>query len=194
MITAFLDANVLYPATLRGVLLELARIKAFRILWSEQVHQEWMQALKRQHPNITDGRIARLRSFMEAYVENATVTGYEVLIENLHLPDADDRHVLAAAIHGGASLIITSNERDFPPAAMAAHNIEAISPDRFLLRLLEQDAALVLAALESDRADLINPPLTREQYFTALERSGLVVTAATLKVLATEEHDTDSNG
>ncbi len=42
MITAFLDANVLYPATLRSVLLELGRAKAFRILWSEQVHQEWM--------------------------------------------------------------------------------------------------------------------------------------------------------
>ncbi len=184
MITAFLDANVLYPATLRGVLLELGRVKAFRILWSEQVHQEWMQALKRQHPDIPHDRIVRLRGIMETYVEDATVPGYESLIETLRLPDPDDRHVLAAAIHGGASLIVTSNERDFPATALAAHNIEAISPDRFLLRLLEQDPGLVLAALEADRADLINPPLTQEQYFTALERSGLIVTAATLRVLA----------
>ena len=68
MIAAFLDANVLYSATLRSVLLELARSKAFRILWPEQVHQEWMQALKRWHPQIPEGRIARMRSLMEAYV------------------------------------------------------------------------------------------------------------------------------
>jgi predicted nucleic acid-binding protein len=186
MIAAFLDANVLYPATLRSVLLELGRVKAFRILWSEQVHQEWMAALKRRHPEIPPERIIRLRAIMNAYVEDATVTGHEPLIEGLRLPDPDDRHVLAAAIRGGANLIVTSNERDFPAAALVAHNIEAISPDRFLLRLLEQEPRLVLAALEADRADLVNPPLTQVQYFTALEGSGLVVTASTLRVLATE--------
>jgi len=183
---------VLYPATLRGVLLELSRAKAFRILWSEQVHKEWIQALKREHPDIPADRIIRVRGFMEAYVEDATVTGHEPLIETLHLPDPNDRHVLAAAIHGGATLIVTSNERDFPAATLAAHNVEPISPDRFLLRLLEQDASLVLAALETDRADLTNPPLTREQYFTALERSGLVVTAATLRVLAVEQDEKEA--
>ncbi len=76
------------------------------------------------------------------------VTGYEPSIETLNLPDPGDRHVLAAAIRGGATLIVTSNERDFPAAALAAHNIEAIGPDRFLLRLLEQDPSLVLCALE----------------------------------------------
>ena len=154
MIAAFLDANVLYPATLRSVLMELGRRKAFRVLWSEQVHQEWMEALKRQHPHIPEGRIARIRGLMEAYVEDATVGGYEPLIEGLTLPDPNDRHVLAAAIHGGANVIVTNNERDFPASVLAAYKIAAITPDKFILRLLEADPNLVFTALEADRETL----------------------------------------
>ncbi len=35
---------------------------------------------------------------MDLAVPDCLVTGYEGLIENLNLPDPDDRHVLAAAI------------------------------------------------------------------------------------------------
>ena len=45
MIVAFLDANALYPPTIRSVLMELAQADAYAPLWSEAVHQEWMQAL-----------------------------------------------------------------------------------------------------------------------------------------------------
>ena len=54
---------------------------------------------------------------MDEHVPDCLVTGYEPLISGLSLPDADDRHVLAAAIHVGASLIITYNLSDFPASA-----------------------------------------------------------------------------
>ncbi len=50
---------------------------------------------------------------MDKHAEDALVTGYEGLIEGLHLPDPDDRHVLAAAIRGRADVIVTVNEWDF---------------------------------------------------------------------------------
>ncbi len=43
VLIAFLDANVLFPAATRSVLLELARKKSYRLLWSERVHDEWMR-------------------------------------------------------------------------------------------------------------------------------------------------------
>ena len=143
-----------------------------------------MQALQRQHPHIPASRIARVRALMEAYVEDATVSGYEPLIGGLTLPDPDGRHVLAAAIYGGANVIVTSNERDFPAAALSPYKLAVISPDKFILRLLETDPNLVLAALEAGRAGLINPPLTREQYLAALEHCGPIETADTLRILA----------
>lgn len=116
MIRAFLDANVLYPPTLRSVLLELAHADVYAPLWSEAVHQEWMEALKRERPDIPPERIARMRTLMEAPVGDGAVTGYEPLIASLTLPDPDDRHVLAAAIHGGANIVVTCNLVDFPAA------------------------------------------------------------------------------
>jgi predicted nucleic acid-binding protein len=143
-----------------------------------------MEAVKRQNPHIPASKIDRMRALMEAYVEDATVSGYEPLIASLSLPDPNDRHVLAAAIHGKADVIVTANERDFPATALAVYKIAIITPDRFIIRLLEADPNLVLSALEADRADLKNPPLSRDEYFGALERCGLIEATATLRILA----------
>ena len=50
---------------------------------------------------------------MDQAALDALVTGYESLIDSLKLPDRDDRHVLAAAIRCGASVIVTLNLTDF---------------------------------------------------------------------------------
>jgi len=70
---------------------------------------------------------------MNAAVADCIVTGYEQLIDGLKLPDPKDRHVLAAAIRAGAQAILTSNMKDFPSSDLAEFNIEAKSPDDFVL-------------------------------------------------------------
>lgn len=184
VLTAFLDANVLFPAATRSVLLELARKKAFRLLWSDRVHEEWTRNLAARFPTIPAEKIARLRALMERYVDDATVSGYETLMPALGLPDPGDDHVLAAAIHGGASIIVTSNLRDFPDVALAPYGIAAMTPDRFALHLLTLDREAVLEALEADRADMRNPPLGADAYLDALARSGLSEFAAAVRPLA----------
>ena len=61
---------------------------------------------------------------MNEAVRDCLVTGYEDLIDSLTLPDPDDRHVLAAAIRAGASVIVTYNLKDFPAATLAQFDIE----------------------------------------------------------------------
>jgi hypothetical protein len=49
--------------------------------------------------------------------------------------DPGDRHVLAAAVFAGASLIVTFNLKDFSEKALAPWQIEAQHPDTFLCTL-----------------------------------------------------------
>lgn len=51
--------------------------------------------------------------------------------------DPKDRHVLAAAVHGSAELIVTENVRDFPAVAVKAYDIEVSTQDEFLLDQLD---------------------------------------------------------
>lgn len=75
------------------------------------------------------------------------VVDFAHLIEQFDLPDLDDRHVAAAAVAGGATLIVTWNLRDFPVAALDPHGLTAVSPDEFARQLLEDDPEAVLTAL-----------------------------------------------
>jgi hypothetical protein len=103
---------------------------------------------------------------------DAEVTGYEHLIATLSLPDANDRHVLAAAIAGGAEQIITMNIRDFPKAALALHGIEPLSPDRFLLDLFDDDSDLIVATIFHRAAELTRPSIGVNGVLEALRKAG----------------------
>jgi hypothetical protein len=88
------------------------------------------------------------------------VTGYEHLIDSIELPDRNDRHVLAAAIHCRASVIVTLNLGDFPSQTLANFNMQAQQSDDFVLALSEAFPDFVIEAVSSHRASLKNPPKT----------------------------------
>ena len=43
--TALLDANVLYPAPLRDIFLQLAVTDLFKAKWTADIHLEWIEAM-----------------------------------------------------------------------------------------------------------------------------------------------------
>ena len=45
--TALLDANLLYPAPVRDLLLQLAFSDMFHGKWTADIHREWIDALLR---------------------------------------------------------------------------------------------------------------------------------------------------
>jgi hypothetical protein len=97
------------------------------------------------------------------------------------LPDPDDRHVLAAAIHCGAQEIVTFNLRDFPEAALGAYGIRAIHPDEFVEHLLDLNPEAVCEAVRRIRRRLVNPPRSVEDMIENYERHGLAVSASVLR-------------
>ncbi|MGO1544346.1 MAG: hypothetical protein ACTHXA_08390 [Gulosibacter sp.] len=80
---------------------------------------------------------------MNDAIRDVAVTGYEHLIDQIDLPDADDRHVLAAANHAEAEVIVTLNLRDFPADCLNVWGVQAQHPDDFLATL-QQDHPNVL--------------------------------------------------
>jgi hypothetical protein len=178
---AFLDANVLYPATLRNLLMHLAVAGVFRARWTDKVQDEWTAALLRDRPDLSAASIMHRRALMDRYILDARVTGHEHLIESLVLPDPDDRHVLAGAIQGGASVLVTVNLRDFPAASLAPHGIEAQHPDVFMRSLIEDDADAVVATVAEHRAALAKPPKTPDEYLAMLGRHNMTETVAALR-------------
>ena len=172
-VVAVYDANVLYPAPLRDLFIRLAQSGLVRARWTEQIHDEWIRNVLKDNPQVTADRLVRTRRLMNEAVRDCLVTGHEALIETLELPDPDDRHVLAAAIHSSADVIVTFNLRDFPAAADSPFQIEAIHPDDFLFALIELGVDTVCSAMKRQRESLRNPPVTVDGLLATLESQGL---------------------
>lgn len=129
------DANVLYPSTLRDVLIRVGLARLVQPKWTEQILDEVFRNLRTNRPDLDPERLDRTRRLMNESMRDVTVTGHEHLINQLDLPDADDRHVLAAAIHADAQVIVTHNLRDFPSERLAPWGVAAQHPDDFLTGL-----------------------------------------------------------
>ena len=140
---AILDACVLYPAPLRDFLMHLAVLDTFQAHWTEEIHDEWIRNVLENRPDLKPEQLERTRTLMNAHSRDAVVENYGNLIDSLELPDEDDRHVLAAAIHSKSDLIVTFNLRDCPKTILSDYKIEAVHPDDFIRSLIEKDAKSV---------------------------------------------------
>jgi predicted nucleic acid-binding protein len=178
---ALLDANVLYPAPLRDTLMHLAVNVPVSVRWSAQIQAEWTRRLLEARPDLNPNRLERTVQQMNRAVPTALVTGFELLIEQLDLPDVNDRHVLAAAIHGGASVIVTNNIKDFPNAVLRKYGLVARKPDSFIMGLVEQAPKAVLEAIRLQHANLKNPPATKPDFLQTLQSQGLKEMVAWLR-------------
>lgn len=176
------DANVLYPSTLRDLLIRVAQAGLVQAKWTDQILDEVFRSLKLNRPDLEGDRLDRTRELMNRAVRDCLVTGYEPLVDALELPDPDDRHVLAAAIKARAQVIVTNNLRDFPPDGLADWDIEAKGADDFILDQIDLSRDTVYGAVQRIADSWANPPGTIADVLTLLERDGLAQSAAALRV------------
>ncbi|TSA79975.1 PIN domain-containing protein [Deinococcus detaillensis] len=170
---AVYDASVLYPSLIRNLLMHLGTEGLVAARWTAQIHDEWTRNLLEDRPDLTPERLARTRQQMQLALPDAEVEGFEPLIATLSLPDPDDRHVLAAAVHTEAELIVTQNLKHFPAQVLTSHGLEALTPDALLCRLLDAEPAAGRAAVEKLRASFRKPPYDTAQLLTRLSEVGL---------------------
>lgn len=144
------DANCLFSKHLRYLLVGFAVHGISRGRWSRKLLEETAANLagKLRGDSLED--LGRWLKTETALVRDGLVTGYERWIDLLELPDANDAHVVAAAIECGAKSIVTAHLRDFPPEALSRFEIEAVDPDILVMRCM--DANPVIAARLIDEA------------------------------------------
>ncbi len=120
----------------------LADKKLFVPLWSDRILEEWARAAARlgaEQEIICRGEIAVLR----ANWPEANIVAAPEIETGLYLPDANDVHVLAAAISSESPLIITANLKDFPQKYLSEFGLTAVHPDMFLCQLFGNSPDIV---------------------------------------------------
>ncbi|WP_256839616.1 PIN domain-containing protein [Ornithinimicrobium faecis] len=152
---AVLDANLLIPRALRDLLLSLADCKVFRPVWQQSILDE----LERNYPKVAVRHrgadreeaikeVAQVQASMARAFPDASLASDEwvPLVEKMTCAE-NDRHVLAVAVAGGATRVVTENTKDFP-AASVPEGIKVIRVDAFLCQLLTAAPETVLDAVQ----------------------------------------------
>ncbi|KUO61626.1 MAG: hypothetical protein APF80_11065 [Alphaproteobacteria bacterium BRH_c36] len=93
------------------------------------------------------------------------------------LPDANDHHVLAAAIVARADVIVTFNLKHFPGQYLEKFGIEAQHPDEFLNYQRTLDQTLFLKCAKQIRSRLSQPKYSADAYIDNLRGCQLQVVA-----------------
>lgn len=183
--TAVFDACVLYPAPLRSFLMYLALSGQFQARWTNEIHEEWIRNLLAKRQDLSLEQLEKVRKLMNQHVPGCLVNGYQPLINGIELPDPDDRHVVAAAIHTRAEVIVTFNLKDFPDNILSQYNLKAIHPDDFITDLFDLDSSSAIRAAQRHRASLKSPPFTTDEYLNCLLKQRLPETVKKLSYYKT---------
>ncbi|CUX68018.1 conserved hypothetical protein [Agrobacterium tumefaciens str. Kerr 14] len=178
---AVYDACVLYPFHLRNVLIQCAFDGPVKARWSDDIHDEWIRNLAANTPSLPVERLIATRDRMKAVLPEADVTHYRPLVGDLELPDPGDRHVLAAAIAGKATFIVTWNLKDFPANKLSPYGVISQSPDDFLFELHAAFPDASISSVASARRNLRKTVPTVEAFLEALEQGGLMKFSAVLR-------------
>jgi len=188
-LVAVCDACVLYSITMADLLTSLGEAGLYHPRWTHEIHEEWIRNLLESRGRGGTGTREKLEARRDAMieaVEGSLIEDYEDLIPTLTLPDADDRHVLAAAIKAEAELILTINLKDFPQQTLAAQNLTAKHPDDFISELLRTDQEAVVDVVREMRARRKRPPISAADFLAQLERQGLKKFVAELQSIGAE--------
>lgn len=162
-----LDANVLVEAKLRDLLCSFAHLDLIEVYWSDAILVETRRALTNRM-NLTDASVDKLFGQLERIFPDAKVSGFEHRISSLRLPDFDDRHVLAAALHAECDVLVTSNLKDFPQMEVSDPDLIVTSPDDAIVQIVGLHQGAVPRVIASVVTRLMNPPISLEEYLALL--------------------------
>ncbi|WP_036601609.1 PIN domain-containing protein [Olivibacter sitiensis] len=171
----------MYPVIIRDLLFWFAHYELYTPKWSENIFDEWKDVMVRK--GVTEPEAEKRVQKANLAFPDALVKNYSGLIKNLTLPDAKDRHVLAAAIKTNANVIVTNNLKDFPQEYLDSFGLTAKSADDFLTDIIDLNSDKAITAFTEMVLSKKNPAMDEFEVLENLRRNGLNDTANYLHVL-----------
>lgn len=178
-----LDACALYPAPIRGLLLQLASFGLYTPKWTARIPDEWTRHLLKNRADLNAGQLQKTVAALRAAFPAAEVKQDEPLLAALDLPDPDDRHILAAAMRCQATIIVTANLKDFPAHQLAQFDIGAQHPAVITTNLIDLNPEPARVAFRKQVSFLKNPPRTVTQVLDNFRQVQLKASADKLAAL-----------
>jgi predicted nucleic acid-binding protein len=158
-----LDACVLYPPSLRDLLLTLAALDAFDVRWSDEILDEVTRNVTADHPDIDAARfVEHTIGAMRRAFPDAVVQAPAELADTLD-NDPKDRHVGATALAVDANAIVTLNVTDFESGVLRDAGVDIRTPGALVGRLLDEFPDVVALAVRHMADRWTNPPRTASE-------------------------------
>lgn len=192
MIPVVADADTLFGASTRGLLIHLDYQGLIRVHWSPLILDELSRALVDTGRKKDTASARRHEQLMRAALPQAEISTQQVQAQFASVApamrSAKDTHVAAcaAAILTGnfypdtqVVSLVTKNIRDFGVRKLATLGIDVQRPDAFLLDQIQRVPETVASAFASLRATLRSAP-EPDQLLERLAADGQTLTAAAL--------------
>lgn len=161
-----LDADVLVPIIACDLLLTAFDLGLYEPVVSATALDEVERALSDDFPNLTADavryRVDAMRDALADHVIDADPSDAPDAI------NAKDRHVVAAALVGGAAVLVSNDNALRQQVNGAAMALRAVTLDDFGLELWEQSADGVNEAVDTLVTKRLRPPVTREAMLAML--------------------------
>jgi predicted nucleic acid-binding protein len=153
-----LDACVLYPPSLRDLLLTLAALDAFDVCWSESILEELSLNVVADNPQLDPIRLSKhTLGEMRKHFPEAMTT---VAQTEIHRMDnhPKDRQVAAVGVARSEDAIVTINSKDFASQVLDEADVAVITPGQLVERVLDEAPELIGYALRRMSPRWTNPP------------------------------------
>ena len=192
MIPVVADADTLFGATTRGLLIHLDYRGLIRLHWSPLILDELSRALVDTGRKSDAESARRHEQLMRAALPQAEIPTRRVQAQFAGMApamrSAKDIHVAACAgailaddFYPGTQVVslFTRNIRDFGVRKLATLGIDVLRPDAFLLHRFQQDSEGVASAFAALRSTLRSAPAP-DRLLERLAADGQALTAAAM--------------
>lgn len=181
---ALLDACVLYPFSVRDVLIQFAFEEIYQAKWSKKIETEVIRNVEKNNPT-TKGKLSRTFKLMEDAVPDFSAEPSPAAIQEVAstATDPKDVEILAAAIENACTHLVTFNLKDFDISYALGRRVSVIHPDEFLEWLIDNNSSAAKIGFDAVVARCKNPPRSKADYYNAIKNNNMPKTASKLAAL-----------